>query len=255
MNCQTFWINSNGGTFIDSGDIHTAGYLLWVGDTTLSSATELAGRHHRQRHPQQDRRRHPDPQRPNLQYLHRPDQRRQRQLEPGQGQPGHRDSGHAHYRRLPHSAAVDILYNDEIADSSSVTINPLGPLNFGTSGDTIGNLILNSRAQIDVDPTLGQIGLTGNLTVNVDTVMGQKFNLGSTNHVITVGHGHTLTLAGQIFGSGGLTINGPGTTEMTGTVENYYTGTTTLNSGTLILDKANVGTDLNNAGVYTTGPS
>ena len=153
----------------------------------------------------------------------------------------------------PGSVFVNIIFNNQFGTAVPVTVNSDGELNFGTSIDTVGNLTLNG-GNVVVNNVSGGIVLAGNIVVNANSSIGQVLNLGSTNHTVNVAAGVTLTLAGSIIGSGGLTINGPGTTLMTGTVENYYTGTTTVNSGTLILDKANVGTDGNNANVMSYGP-
>lgn len=150
------------------------------------------------------------------------------------------------------SAIVNIIYDNQIGDTVPVTVNVDGAFNFGTSSDKIGDLTLNGGS-VSVSGTSGGFELGGNITVNADATISQLLKLGSTTHTITVGSGHTLTLQGQIIGSGGLIINGPGAVRMTG-IENYYTGTTTVNSGTLYLGKTNDGINENNAAVMSYGP-
>jgi fibronectin-binding autotransporter adhesin len=151
----------------------------------------------------------------------------------------------------PDSAIVNDVYGNQLGLNVNVTLNSDGELNFGPNSDSIGSLIDNGGAVAGVGSafTLG-----GNLTATVNATIANYINLNAGNHTIMVASGATLNLSGQIMGAGNLTINGPGTTVMSGTVENYYTGTTTVNSGTLILDKANVGTDENNADVFSYGP-
>jgi autotransporter-associated beta strand protein len=56
---------------------------------------------------------------------------------------------------------------------------------------------------------------------------------------ISVGPGAELDLLGTVSGTAGLTVSGGGTLILGGTTVNSYSGTTTVNAGTLVLSKAN----------------
>ena len=61
--------------------------------------------------------------------------------------------------------------------------------------------------------------------------------LGSASTIDTYG-GSSLTLAGAVSGTGGVTGAGSGTLTFAGAAANTYTGTTTVSGGTLLLDKS-----------------
>ena len=74
----------------------------------------------------------------------------------------------------------------------------------------------------------GAAGWSGNIVLNGSLVL--QVNSG------------TNTISGDISGPGGLVKNNPGTLILSGTNENTYAGTTTVNVGTLLLNKS-VGTN------------
>ena len=165
----------------------------------------------------------------------------------------------------PNADLVNIVFDNQISDTVPITVNSSGELNFGTSLDTIGNLTLNGGTAV-VNPVLGGIQLDGNVTVNQSTTIGQRINLiGAGPHLFTVAAGATLTVNGQINGTGAsLTKAGLGTLTLTGTTEDLYTGTTTVTAGTLNLSKTGViaiagplvvGDGTNVATVNYTGPN
>jgi fibronectin-binding autotransporter adhesin len=95
----------------------------------------------------------------------------------------------------------------------------------------------------------GDISLTGNASI-LSSTAGQEFGIGKTDFssVVTVGS-NTLTVGGsgntrinsflgQTGDTGSFVKNGSGTVTFYGD-ENRYTGTTTVNEGTLVLDTAN----------------
>ena len=102
-------------------------------------------------------------------------------------------------------------------DLTSVTT--YGSLTISGSGYTLNGTTNDSFTSIDSSQSSGTntvnlpITLAGTGTVSVDTA------------------GAELTLGGVISGSVGLTMNGPGTLDLT--ANNTYAGTTTVNSGTL----------------------
>jgi autotransporter-associated beta strand protein len=98
------------------------------------------------------------------------------------------------------------------------TVNA-GPVNLGTvTPQTWGGdfTFLGSLATGSLNMGTGAVSLTGNRTVTVSA--------------------NTLTIGGVISGGFGLTKAGAGTMTLTGT--NTYTGLTTVNAGTLNLNKA-----------------
>ena len=219
---------------LDTGSINTAGLMLYLVDL-VGSATTKSGRRSRAR---LDR---PDGIgaatfngiRPRIPYTG-PTIGQYGVAEPGQDQSGDGDrrSRSADYRRRagrPGSAFVNIIYNNQFGK------NRPGHGQFGRRAKLRhqyrhrGQLTLNG-GNVVVNNVSGAIVLAGNIVVSANSSIGQVLNLGSTDHTVNVAAGVTLNLAGQILGSGGLTLNGPGTTMMTGNVENYYTGTTTVNS-------------------------
>jgi autotransporter-associated beta strand protein len=96
--------------------------------------------------------------------------------------------------------------------SGGITVQPGGSYEINLGGGTIG---ASAGWSSSLDMTL--TGNNGPVT----------FNPG----------GNTILLSGVLSGTGGLTVSGAGTLELSG--ENTYTGTTLVNQGTLKLDSAN----------------
>lgn len=257
LDCISFWLNTGGNRLINTGAIDLAGFDFYVGDS-LTSSTKLSGAI-------------TDSSLFDTGSLNKigaglltlagassntftgSTEVHQGTLNLAKTNPAQAVSGPLIIGDCGLAAAVNILYDAQISDSSPVDLGSSGALNFGTSEDTIGDLTLDGGT-INVDLVLGHIGLSGNVIVNADTVMGQKIDLGSTTHTFTVAAGKSLTLSGQIIGTtGGLVFDGPGTVNIEG-IENYYTGTTWLKNGTLNLNKTNDGINENNAAVLSYGP-
>jgi autotransporter-associated beta strand protein len=114
----------------------------------------------------------------------------------------------------------------------SVTAPSENPLTFDTFGDNACLLIRNVQGE-SAHNVMGNIVLNKTLEVEND---------GSSTNLSLAG------AAGQITGSGGLTLDGPGTVAMTGPAS--YTGTTTVSGGTLTVDQSN-----GNNGSITGSPS
>lgn len=133
---------------------------------------------------------------------------------------------------------VNILFDDQILDSTPITVNSSGYLNFGPSSNAIGDLTLNGGS-VNVSGVSGGIELTGDVTANQSSSISKNVTLSPGMHTFTVASGVTLTLAAQINGVGAdLTKAGPGTLTFSGATENLYTGTTLISGGTLNLAKS-----------------
>jgi fibronectin-binding autotransporter adhesin len=108
---------------------------------------------------------------------------------------------------------VKILADNQIADTSDVTVNSSGILNLNGKSETIDALISSSTT---ASVTLG----AGTLTVGADNES-------------------SATFAGVISGTGSLSKSGTGTQTLSGA--NTYSGGTTLNAGTLQLGSSSTG--------------
>lgn len=90
-----------------------------------------------------------------------------------------------------------------------------------------GSLTLTTASIIrSGQPSLEVLAGSGNHTITADVTLS-----GPDTHRWVIGSNQTLTVAGNIDGSQGLTLSGPGTLMLTGT--NTYTGPTVMTQGTL----------------------
>jgi fibronectin-binding autotransporter adhesin len=97
-----------------------------------------------------------------------------------------------------------------------------GTLNLGSEG------IWEQNAGLPNDINLGG----GVIAASVDTTIFLPTELTGTNGNVTFNsNGNTLTISGSVSGLGGLTKTGAGALVLTNT--NFYSGTTTVNAGTL----------------------
>ena len=92
------------------------------------------------------------------------------------------------------------------------------------SARTIGNLVF---ADTDVSSAAGWTLANNSVPANILTLAGST----PTITVNALGGTKTATISAAVAGSSGLTKTGPGTLTLTGT--NTYSGTTTINTGTL----------------------
>src|SRR5262249_20323538 len=135
------------------------------------------------------------------------------------------------------------------APGGAVTINGTSVLQL-VGGITIGNksLTLNSTADANgaLENVSGNNSWSGPISLQQTTTMG-------VDHSTDV-----LTLSGVISGPGGLTKVGPGIELLSR--NNSYTGTTTVDDGTLVIDGSQTGSAVTVdsggtlAGIGVTGP-
>jgi len=139
---------------------------------------------------------------------------------------------------------VRLAADGQIADTAAVTVNSTGHLDLGSKSDAIGNLTM----------TGGQVTGTGTLTLNGEVTatsasatnpatISAALSLGTATRSVTVTQGPAaadLVIDGVISGGAGvgLTKAGAGTLEFAGAQSNTYAGTTTVNAGTLRLNKS-----------------
>jgi len=122
------------------------------------------------------------------------------------------------------SALGSTNYSASVSNGGALFLDGSG-LNFG-----LKPLVLNGAGWTDG-------GGVGALACNGSSSWGGSIALGSDTLVNVYGVS-TLTLAGPITGAGGYLLTGTGTNILSGTVSNSYAGTTTVTSGTLLLDKS-----------------
>ena len=84
--------------------------------------------------------------------------------------------------------------------------------------------------------TIGSGGIEATNTAGGNTI-NNAIILGASPVTVNVGSGVSLTLAGVLSGSGGLTKTGAGTLTFSGTSGNQYSGVTRVNEGQLDLNK------------------
>ena len=114
------------------------------------------------------------------------------------------------------SAASNLTNTNNIAAGTAY-----GSLSIAGSGYSIGG---NSASFTSIDASQ----TTGSSTVSMPVVLAGTGTVGVDNAAAT------LVLGGMISGAAGLTKNGAGTLDVT--ADNTYTGATTINAGTLLVD-------------------
>jgi fibronectin-binding autotransporter adhesin len=116
----------------------------------------------------------------------------------------------------------------------------------GSTRINAGTLSISSDANLGAPPASptanhlvfdgGTLRVTGFLTLNANRGM----TLTAGGGTVEVAVGSTLTYAGVPAGAGSLTKTGPGILLFHGASANTYTGTTTVNDGTLALNRSSV---------------
>lgn len=133
------------------------------------------------------------------------------------------------------ATAVDSGATLRIADgrtlANSITVSGVGLNNAGALDVAAG---AGNTATLSTALTLG-----GDSTIQVESgTLALGAGVTGTDHALTMTGAGNATVTGALaLGTAGVTFNGTGTTTFTGAA-NSYTGLTTVNSGTLVLNKA-----------------
>ena len=147
-----------------------------------------------------------------------------------------------------------VTYSGLIADggiAGDVEVTGGGTLILTNTGNsyTGGTVVFDgSMLSIDSDSELGgaaggvMLGdatTTGTLAVTQNITSARTITLNAGGGIISAPFGKTLTLSGQVTGSGGLTVSGPGGVFLRGNANNY-SGGTTIASGYVMAGRPNV---------------
>jgi autotransporter-associated beta strand protein len=140
---------------------------------------------------------------------------------------------------LPEAAdVVRYLACCQLPDDTDITINASGLLDLNGFGENVGDIILNGG---DIAaPLPGSILPTGDITVNRNTnsqaIISGRMSVLSNPIINVTGHFFSpdLDITALVIGAGGITKNGPG--ELGLSAANTYSGLTTVNDGTVIVD-------------------
>jgi autotransporter-associated beta strand protein len=130
--------------------------------------------------------------------------------------------------------------SDQIADATALTVNAGATLDLNGNSERINVVTLEGGtiASGAGTFTLGT-SLTTLASASPGTISG-NLDLNAATRTITVADGgatNDLQISAAIS-NGSLTKQGPGQLRLFGTVANTYTGTTTVNDGTLLLGKS-----------------
>ncbi|MCD8284334.1 MAG: autotransporter-associated beta strand repeat-containing protein [Opitutae bacterium] len=146
-----------------------------------------------------------------------------------------------------------LLFGDDSSTlASDQTISGTGTLNvYGISYKSSNGNMVVSVANLNIgEGGITKVGDSGNFEFSGDTTVGLY---GATDVTITsslwlnnsagttfnMNSGETMTLSGEITGSGALVKTGEGTLVISGGVESGYAGGTTISAGTVIATNSN----------------
>jgi len=159
------------------------------------------------------------------------------------------------------SAIFQLGASNQINNTTAVTIRTDGKLDLQANTDTIGALTMDG-GQVTTTGA-GQLTLGGNLTFtgvgSTTAAINGNLDLGG-NRIAQIGNNGVggdsdLTINGAVSGSGfALTKTDLGTLELAGTSANTWTGGTSVNDGTILLNKT-AGLNALGAGAVTIGDS
>jgi len=128
---------------------------------------------------------------------------------------------------LTFAGELQTITNNDLFAAGTI-VNAFAFTNDGTIGKTgnftlSGNSVTNTSADIVTTAiAVGGINLRDTISLNIALNSNKAFNLGA---------GHDLVISGTLSGSKNITKNGDGT--LTLSAVNTYTGSTTINAGTL----------------------
>lgn len=137
---------------------------------------------------------------------------------------------------------VRLFHGNQIANTSLVSVKSSGLLDLNNHSNTVGGLVLEGGNITTGTGTLTLNGdVTGNASSQTATVSG-KLGLGGADRTFTIASGSTpsgkdMDVSAVVRGSGGLIKEGAGTLVLSGISPNTFTGSTTINAGTLDLNK------------------
>ena len=138
------------------------------------------------------------------------------------------------------SAMLTLNTNNSFSGGVTLSAGTLGVGNnsaFGTGTFTVnGGTVIGSGGT----RTLGNpvaVGADFAVGGTVAVTFTGGVNLGSSTRVIATTSSGTTTLSGVVSGTGGLTKDGTGVMQLSGSSANTYSGSTLVNAGTLLLAK------------------
>ena len=133
------------------------------------------------------------------------------------------------------SAMVHLGQNNQIANTSIVTINEDGVWDLAISSETVGGVAMTG-GNLMMTSGFGQLTLGGNVTANASAAQANingAINLGGATRTFDVADGGaSIDLSvPALISNGSLTKSGPGTLRLRGT--NTFSGSVTINGGVL----------------------
>ena len=122
----------------------------------------------------------------------------------------------------------------QVTNNSSLVFDAIAGINQLTTGlNGSGSTVFYGDSVIGTRDGNGFLALEGNSTIN--TLLGTGSIFIGFDRTLNVSTG---SFSGELYGPGSLSKSGPGTLIMSGLTAANYTGTTTVNSGTLEFDSA-----------------
>ena len=129
------------------------------------------------------------------------------------------------------AATLQLAASDQIADTTTITVNRNGVFDLHGFNETIASLALNGG---QVNAGAGLLTLNGDVTSTSQAAsITGNIALGTGAHTFTVNQDGQVTVTGTISGAGSLVKAGPG--QLTIANPATYTGTTTVSAGKLTL--------------------
>jgi autotransporter-associated beta strand protein len=139
---------------------------------------------------------------------------------------------------------------NQISNASTVTVNRSGVFDLNGNNETISALIMEGGTTAAttgrVQTGAGTLTLGGDVTLNtnaqslVSATIAGNLDLGGATRTFTIDDNTAISRdmdVSAVVSNGGVTKEGAGTLTFSGTSANTYTGTTTVNAGTLELNK------------------